>query len=56
MARTSLLLACGALAKEVANRNITVNTVTPGYIDTDTVKVLAHYPLVVLWLGTFWKS
>jgi 3-oxoacyl-[acyl-carrier protein] reductase len=29
-----------ALAKEVANRNITVNTVTPGYIRTDTVNVL----------------
>ena len=26
-----------ALAKEVANRDITVNTVTPGYISTDTV-------------------
>ena len=26
-----------ALAKEVANRDITVNTVTPGYINTDTV-------------------
>jgi 3-oxoacyl-[acyl-carrier protein] reductase len=30
-----------ALAKEVANRNITVNTVTPGYISTDTVDVLS---------------
>ncbi len=29
-----------ALAKEVATRNITVNTVTPGYINTDTVDVL----------------
>ncbi|HAC18006.1 MAG TPA: 3-oxoacyl-[acyl-carrier-protein] reductase [Dehalococcoidia bacterium] len=29
-----------ALAKEVATRNITVNTVTPGYISTDTVDVL----------------
>ena len=29
-----------ALAKEVANRDITVNTVTPGYISTDTVDVL----------------
>ena len=29
-----------ALAKEVANRNITVNTVAPGYISTDTVDVL----------------
>ncbi len=29
-----------ALAKEVATRNITVNTVTPGYIRTDTVEVL----------------
>ena len=29
-----------ALAKEVAARNITVNTVTPGYISTDTVDAL----------------
>lgn len=29
-----------ALAKEVATRNITVNTVTPGYINTDTVDIL----------------
>ncbi len=29
-----------ALAKEVASRGITVNTVTPGYINTDTVDVL----------------
>ena len=29
-----------SLAKEVATRNITVNTVTPGYINTDTVAVL----------------
>lgn len=29
-----------ALAKEVAKRGITVNTVTPGYISTDTVDVL----------------
>lgn len=29
-----------SLAKEVATRNITVNTVTPGYINTDTVDVL----------------
>ena len=31
-----------ALAKEVANRNITVNAVTPGYISTDTVDVLSQ--------------
>ena len=31
-----------ALAKEVANRNITVNTVTPGYIRTDTVDRLSQ--------------
>ena len=31
-----------ALAKEVANRNITVNTVAPGYISTDTVEVLSQ--------------
>ena len=29
-----------ALAKEIANRNITVNAVTPGYISTDTVELL----------------
>ena len=28
-----------SLAKEVANRNITVNAVTPGYISTETVDV-----------------
>ena len=31
-----------SLAKEVATRNITVNAVTPGYINTDTVDVLAQ--------------
>jgi 3-oxoacyl-[acyl-carrier protein] reductase len=31
-----------SLAKEVANRNITVNTVTPGYIKTDTVEALSQ--------------
>ena len=31
-----------SLAKEVATRNITVNTVTPGYINTDTVNVLSQ--------------
>ena len=30
-----------ALAKDVATRNITVNTITPGYINTDTVEVLS---------------
>ena len=30
-----------ALAKEVATRNITVNTITPGYINTDTVEGLS---------------
>ena len=30
-----------ALAKEVATRNITVNTITRGYINTDTVEVLS---------------
>jgi 3-oxoacyl-[acyl-carrier protein] reductase len=29
-----------SLAKEVATRNITVNTITPGYINTETVNVL----------------
>ena len=29
-----------ALSKEVANRNITVNDVAPGYVSTDTVDVL----------------
>ena len=31
-----------ALAKEIATRNITVNTVTPGYISTDTVAGLTQ--------------
>lgn len=31
-----------ALAKEVATRNITVNTITPGYINTDTVENLSE--------------
>ena len=31
-----------ALAKEVATRNITVNTVTPGYVNTDTVEGLTQ--------------
>ena len=31
-----------ALAKEVATRNITVNTITPGYINTDTVEGLSE--------------
>ncbi|MBM3947940.1 MAG: 3-oxoacyl-[acyl-carrier-protein] reductase [SAR202 cluster bacterium] len=30
-----------ALAKEVATRNITVNAVTPGYINTETVNILS---------------
>jgi len=30
-----------ALAKEVATRNITVNAVTPGYVETDTTSVLS---------------
>ena len=30
------------LAKEVATRNITVNTITPGYINTDTVEGLSE--------------
>ena len=31
-----------ALAKEVATRNITVNTVTPGYVNTETVEGLTQ--------------
>ena len=31
-----------ALAKEVATRNITVNAVTPGYVETDTTSVLSE--------------
>ena len=31
-----------ALAKEVATRNITVNTVTPGFISTETVNALSQ--------------
>lgn len=41
-----------ALAKEVASRNITVNTVTPGYINTDTVDVLpqATKDTIMTWI------
>lgn len=31
-----------ALAKEVAVRNITVNAVTPGYVETDTTAILSN--------------
>ena len=31
-----------SLAKEVASRNITVNTVTPGYLETETTSVLTQ--------------
>ena len=31
-----------ALSKEVATRNITVNTVNPGYVETDTTAVLTE--------------
>ncbi len=31
-----------AMAREVASRNITVNTVAPGFIDTDMTRVLAE--------------
>ena len=31
-----------ALAKEVAKRNITVNSVTPGYVETETTSVLTQ--------------
>ena len=31
-----------ALAKELATRNITVNAVTPGYVETDTTAVLSE--------------
>ena len=41
-----------ALAKEVASRNITVNTVTPGYINTDTVDGLpqATKDTIMTWI------
>ena len=38
--------ACKALAKEVAKRNITVNVVAPGFIETDMVKELPKDELV----------
>lgn len=38
--KAGLIGACKALAKEVAKRNITVNVVAPGFIETDMVKDL----------------
>ena len=38
--KSALLGFTKSLAKEVASRNITVNTVSPGFIDTDMTKKL----------------
>lgn len=38
--KAGLIGACKALAKEIASRNITVNVVAPGFIETDMVKDL----------------
>ena len=41
-----------ALAKEVATRNITVNTVTPGYVNTETVEGLTQKQkdMIMTWI------
>jgi len=41
-----------ALAKEVATRNITVNTVTPGYVNTQTVEGLTQKQkdMIMAWI------
>ena len=41
-----------ALAKEVATRNITVNTVTPGYVNTETVEGLTEKQkdMIMAWI------
>ncbi len=44
--KAGLIGACKALAKEVAKRNITVNVVAPGFIETDMVKELPKDELV----------
>lgn len=38
--KAGLIGACKALAKEIASRNITVNVVAPGFVQTDMVKEL----------------
>lgn len=38
--KAGLIGACKALAKEIASRNVTVNVVAPGFIETDMVKDL----------------
>ena len=49
-----------ALAKEVAKRNITVNSVTPGYVETETTAILTQeqkdYWLSVIPQGHFGES
>ncbi len=43
--KAGLIGACKALAKEIASRNITVNVVAPGFIETDMVKDLPREEL-----------
>jgi 3-oxoacyl-[acyl-carrier protein] reductase len=38
--KAGLIGACKSLAKEIASRNITVNVVAPGFVETDMVKEL----------------
>ncbi|MCC6573939.1 MAG: 3-oxoacyl-ACP reductase FabG [Planctomycetes bacterium] len=55
--KAGLIGACKALAKEVAKRNITVNVVAPGFIDTDMVKELPRDELArQIPLGRFGKA
>jgi 3-oxoacyl-[acyl-carrier protein] reductase len=55
--KAGLIGACKALAREVARRNITVNVVAPGFIDTDMVKDLPREELAKqIPLGRFGKA